>query len=97
MLKGGVDIINLKGQNNLYDELMVFGIPKGEHVYFRVAVHGKAQFLVSIDIDFFDPTKKKAREEEKRKFVLAGKGPVCRHMKRGHSVVVCCPELFTAI
>jgi len=92
---GGIDIVEIKGKTNIYNELKNLGIPKSEHVYFRVAVHGGATFLVSIDIDFFDPTKKKAGETEKRKLVLSGRGPVCKHMKKGYSVVICCPEVFT--
>jgi hypothetical protein len=89
-----IDVIELKGVANLYKELVALGLPKAEHVYFRVAVVGKATLLVSMDSDFFDPTKKAPGAKEKLAILQAGNGPVCRHMRKGYKVTICCPEAF---
>jgi hypothetical protein len=96
-LKRAIDVVELKGTTNFYAELIALGVPKKEHVYFRVAIIGKATLLVSIDSDFFDPRKKKAGTEEKKAILRSGNGPVCRHMKKSHKVIVCCPEVFVTM
>jgi hypothetical protein len=94
LIKGRIDLIDISGVPNLFAELKALGVPKGEHVYFRVAVHGKASWLISLDSDFYDPRKKKIGEQAKEKLVRSGSGPVCRHMKKKYALVICCPEVF---
>lgn len=96
-LSGQVQLISIKGRANLLDELKKLGVPKGEHVYFRVAVHGQADYLISLDVDFYDPSLKLAGEKKKLSLLNSGKGPVCKHMKKQHEVVICCPAVFSQL
>jgi hypothetical protein len=94
VLKRTVNIVDLRGLKNLFAELISLGIPKKEHVYFRVAVHGQATLLVSLDSDFFDPSKKRAGEKEKKVLLKAANGPVCKHMRKAYGIPVRCPDIF---
>jgi hypothetical protein len=92
VLKGVIDMIEIKGTSYLFAELTKLGVPKGEHVYFKVAINGKATFLVSLDTDLFDPKKKKIGAKEKLAVLKAANGPVCKHMKKNYSIAIRCPE-----
>jgi hypothetical protein len=94
-LNGHVQLVSIKGKANLLAELKQLGVPKGEHVYFRVAVHGRAEYLISLDVDFYDPRQKLAGERKKLSLLNSGKGPVCKHMKNEHKVIICCPAVFS--
>lgn len=91
---GGGDLIEVGGAPGLFAQLRKLGIPKGEHIYFKVAVGGNATLMVSLDSDFFDPSKKKLGEKEKRELLRSANGPVCKHMRKSYSITVCCPENF---
>lgn len=93
-LRGQISVVIVKGKANFRKELLKLGLPKGEHIYFRVAAHGCAEFLISGDIDFYDPEKKYVGEKQRLAVLKAGKGPVCRHMRKHHNVTICCPEVF---
>lgn len=54
----------------------------------------KRTFLVSEDIDFYDPSKKMAAS--KKKIILAGKGPVAAHLKKDNIEVTCLSSFATS-
>jgi hypothetical protein len=93
-LSGQLKLVDVSGKENYFKVLGRLGIPKAEHIFFRVAVHGVAKYLVSKDSDFFDPAMKKAGEDEKLALLESGKGPVCVYMKKSHHVKVCSPETY---
>lgn len=96
VLMGALRLVELVGRDNLYKELSSLGLPKKEHVYFKVAVHGRGTFLVSRDIDFFDPSLKKEGGRKRAAALAKANGPICKHMKKVHGVTVCCPDAFVA-
>lgn len=93
-LSGRLKLVDISGKNNFYKELTDIGIPKGEHIFFRVSIHGDANYLVSADSDFFDPAMKGAGAEAKMALLASGKGPVCKHMKKNFKVTICSPLNF---
>lgn len=93
---GHLTLITIAGTNNCHRELTGLGLPKKEHIYFRVAIHGGAERLVSRDIDFFDPSKKGVGGEQREKLMKKANGPVCKHMKKAYGVEIFCPSEFVA-
>lgn len=77
-----------------HKELNSLGLPKGEHIYFRVAAAESPSTLISDDIDFFDPSKKSSSAKVRRKCKLNSSGPVCKRMKKICGVDIVCLESF---
>lgn len=88
---GRIELVDVSGKDNYFNELSALGVPKGEHVYFRVSIHGGANYIFSCDCDFFDPTKKKAGEKAKAAAYKSRSSPVVRYMRRTHGVVIAHP------
>lgn len=97
VLAGALRLVKIAGKTNLFKEFSDLGVPKSEHVYFRVAVHGGAAFLVSKDVDFFDPAKKGVNAEKRQQILMKADGPVCKHVKKVHGVAICCPDAYLVI
>lgn len=93
---GSVHLIEVPNSANIVRELKALGVPKVEYVYFKLAIAGSANYIVSIDVDFFDPTMKMAGSKKKLSIISKGVGPVCKHMKKVHGVYISCPEAFVA-
>ena len=87
-------LVEIRSDPAVYKALIAIGMPKDDHVYIKTAIHGKADYLISIDSDFYDPSHKTSCQDTKLKIVKSGKGPVCKFLKKGHGVVVCCPETY---
>lgn len=92
--KGWLKLIDLSGKDAMHKPLKALGLPKSEHIFFRIAVHGAANYIISLDIDFFDPTKKKADSKSKQKAMASGLGPVCKAMKKSYGISICCPAKY---
>lgn len=93
-LSGHLKLIDLSGKDNMYKELNSLGLPKKEHVFFRIGVFGKADRIISLDSDFFDPSKKKAGQFEKIALIESASGPVCKHAKKNYGIAIMCPKTF---
>lgn len=80
-------------------QVLAFGFPQGSRDiwYIRVAYASKdtrpAQpiYLVSEDIDFYDPTKKAS--SKKQQWIANGRGPVANHLKK-NGIQVCCLQAY---
>lgn len=77
-------------------ELLSLGIPAPEHIYFRTAKAGGANYIVSEDIDFFHPAIKKRGEAEKSAAKRSTSAPVCKHFRKGYGISIQCMDVFVA-
>ena len=93
-LSGHLRLVSLSGKDNMFKELGSLGLPKKEHVFFRIAVFGNADRIISLDSDFFDPAMKKAGQAEKLILIESGSGPVCKHTKKNYGIAIMCPKTF---
>jgi hypothetical protein len=71
-------------------------IPNKEHIFFKTAISGNADHIVSLDSDFYDPAMKRAGEETKRKLVQSASGPVCKAVRKAWGISICCPVTYVA-
>lgn len=77
-LRGKI-LISPKGRDPaLTRSLRAIGVPRGEQPYFHAAKNVSAQYLVSEDIDFFDPTLKRSSVQAKARAKQQRNGCVCR-------------------
>lgn len=82
--------------DNMFKELGALGVPKKDHKWVRLARSAPSDFIVTEDIDLFDPTKKCATNEKKQELKHAGSGPVAKHLRKTHKIVVtCCSHVPT--
>jgi hypothetical protein len=78
VLRGTVQIVANVGNQQLRKQLIASGLPRKELHYFQAADTAKAAFIVSEDIDFFDPKLKRANESAKRRAKSARTGCICK-------------------
>ena len=73
--------------------LTKLGFPKRGYdlTYVAVANVTQKRYIVTEDIDFFDPTKKHAENQTKEKIKRERSGPVCRYLRREMGIVVGTP------
>ena len=64
------------------------GFPKNDLVYIAVANVTQTKYLVTDDIDFFDPTLKRAEQPAKRRARDERRGAVCRYLRERMGVTV---------
>lgn len=74
--------------NKCRTKLLSVGLPAPDHKWVRLAVGSGSKILITNDIDFFDPTKKRADEKTKRKIREAGTGPCAKLIYRNFGVTV---------
>jgi len=77
-----------------YKELKAWGLPKGEHIFFRVAAASSPTKLISDDIDFFDPSKKSCSAKVRQRCKVSGSSPICKNMKKNYGTEVVWLEAF---
>ena len=79
--------------DSMYAELNSLGVPKKDHKWVRVARSAAAPYIVTEDIDLFDPKKKKnCTSTAAMTIKLQGKGPVAKHLRKKFSIIVTCSE-----
>jgi hypothetical protein len=76
--------------NKCRKDLLSVGLPPADHKWVRLAVGCGGRKLVSEDIDFFDPSKKKATAEVKKKLKERRKGPCVKHLKNSYGIQIMC-------
>lgn len=94
-LRGKIRISPCGRDSKLTRSLREIGVPKGEHAYFHAANNCEAKFLVSEDIDFFDPKLKKAETGAKKKAKQRRNGCGCK-LARGFGCEVYCIDGYLA-
>ena len=95
-LRGRI-LISPKSKNQaLGKALRDLGVPRSEHPYFHAANNVEAQFIVSEDIDFFDPSQKQGTAKAKAKAKTQRKGCVCKFARKSLGCEVICLEGYVA-
>lgn len=94
-LRGKVLISPSTRDPMLTRSLRTIGVPGGEHPYFHAANNVKAAFLVSEDIDFFDPNLKMASVKAKQRAKQRRNGCACK-LARKIGCEIYCIEGFLA-
>lgn len=80
--------------DSMHKALTALGMPKKDHKWVRLAIATAAASLVTEDVDFIDPTKKKADEKTKSKLKATCKGPVSKALRKCFGVqVMCCQHV----
>lgn len=99
---GKLILVDAKAHTVNAKKVETLGFPRGSRDlwYIKTALaareispHPSDTHLISEDIDLYDPTKKAS--QNKAKTILAGKGPVAKHLK-GQGITVCCIAAFNA-
>lgn len=88
-LRGKVLIAPRNRDPALTRALRTVGVPNGEHAYFHAANTVGAEYLVSEDIDFFDPTLKRANAQAKARAKQRRNGCACRLARNMGCEVYC--------
>lgn len=99
VVRGKVKLVSASGNRDFVKSLKGLGVPASEFIYFKVAISGGATYIISEDIDFFEPSLKKAghKAEAKRTMVkMRATGCVCRYFKNGHGIQIKCMDAFLA-
>lgn len=73
-------------------QLQGLGLPKSDHKWIRLAIGCDGRKLVSGDVDFFDPGKKKASAKEKEALRLSRSGACCKALRKEFGIEVMCLE-----
>jgi len=73
---------------SLRSELVNFGMPNKDKVYFYTAASNSAYCIVSEDSDLYDPRAKNWGADRKRKLRESGKSPVGKYMRRHYAVEI---------
>jgi hypothetical protein len=76
--------------NKCRKDLLSVGLPQADHKWVRLAVGCGGRKLVSEDIDFFDPSKKKASAEVKSKLKQGKNGPCAKHLAKSYGIEIMC-------
>lgn len=84
---------------SMFRELSGIGVPKKDHKWVRLARSVSADYIVSEDIDLFDPAKKRTCTAAQRRAILeSSSGPVAKYLKKTHSLnVICCTGVGEAL
>jgi hypothetical protein len=73
------------------------GMPmKREIIYVAVAAVTDKRFIVTEDIDFWEPSAKKKDSAAKQKIKNSGKGAVCRYLAKNLQITVATPSIALA-
>lgn len=79
-------------------ELRSLGVPQEDQKWLNLAANSKSSYILSDDIDFFDPTQKKSSERQKNTAKRSRNAPVRRCMRRNYNVEInCCAEFYENI
>lgn len=74
--------------NTIHKELIRLGLPKDDHKWVRLAIGCGGRIIISDDVDFFDPTKKRATAKVKNRIKDAGKGPCSKKLQKNFQVEI---------
>lgn len=96
VLSGKIHLVPSGGSGNLRRRLLAAGLPRKELPYFYAAAASKAGYIVSNDIDFFDPTLKRANEAAKARAKARRNGCVCRLARDEIGCEIYCMDGFLA-
>jgi hypothetical protein len=101
LISGQIIILTVNNCSELCKSLYGIGFPKGKRDiwYIRTAVSSLSQqekgFIVSEDIDFFNPTQKKILKGQKRiNCMKSCNSPVRKHLRKNANIEVMCVEEF---
>lgn len=89
LISGGIVLYGL-APNTCRKRLTQLGIPQKDHKWVRLAVGSGGFRLVTNDVDFFDPTKKKAPANVKAKIKDNRSGECAKALKKEYNVSVMC-------
>lgn len=82
VLSGTVKIVSSASDQKIRNSLIASGLPRKELHYFYAAHASSASYIVSEDIDFFDPKLKTAKEPAKTRAKTSRKGCICKLVRK---------------
>lgn len=68
-----------------------------DFIYIKVAVNIESQnenYIITEDLDFFDPSRKNCSSKERRRILTKGSGPIKKILKKRAGVIVSCVRNF---
>jgi hypothetical protein len=74
--------------NTCRKSLLKLGLPKDDHKWIRLALGCDGRIIITADIDFFDPSKKKAKAEEKLAIRRNGNGKCSKGLRKEFGIDV---------
>lgn len=74
--------------NTCRKKLLSYGLPPDDHKWIRLAVGCRGNILVTGDVDFFEPTMKKANAEAKKKIRQNNNGKCSKSLRKDFNVEV---------
>lgn len=80
--------------NTIRKDLLRVGLPQDDHKWVRLAIGSDGFRILSGDIDFLDPKKKRASVEERQRLRRGGKGPCSKLLDKKFGIKVLCLEHF---
>lgn len=86
MQENKIRLVTYPKTTPLNKALSDYGMDLSDKVYVFVAVAGAAKMIVSEDVDFHDPTKKKASGAEKDRIKKTKCGPVCIYLSDSYGI-----------
>lgn len=89
LISGGIILYEL-APNACRKRLIQLGMPQKDHKWVRLAIGSGGFRLVTDDVDFFDPTKKKAPANVKAKLKETRSGECAKSLKKEYKVDVMC-------
>lgn len=84
-------------------KLRQLGFPQGkDRVYIQTAksavkITKRDTFLITQDIDFFDPKLKNSNEKTKAKTIRSSNAPICKYLRKNENVHIKCIENFLTL
>lgn len=97
LVYGAARLVDASEANDANKSLANLKIPRKEHIFMKTALAGRARWLVSLDIDFFEPEAKMKPSKTKQKIISDSSGSVCKHFRKAWGIHVCCPESYVKI
>ena len=88
--------LNLSERKKIFNE---YGFPRAKDLhYINCAINTQIKYIVTKDIDFYDPTKKNCNKKERIRIVDKKQGQFCKFLQRRHEIRVgtpnhCCEDL----
>jgi hypothetical protein len=89
IVTGKIRFFNL-APNTCRKDLTAAGLPTPDHKWVRLAIGAGAKHLVTEDIDFFDPSQKKASASTKAQLKASKSGPCAKHLRKTYGISVMC-------
>lgn len=74
--------------NSCRKQLLQYGLPQDDHKWVRLALGSDGKALVTADVDFFEPTQKKAKASVKEKIIASGRGSCSKALLKNYGVEV---------